>query len=115
MMQRPSTVIGNESDKRSTIKEKIGAKERRLTMKISNSIMADLERAKAAIARADVIAGCVRATRGKGRAELERALLAAGIDALTADEIARVGWRDPRTALRRAVAKLQRRLASEPE
>src|SRR5690606_30640536 len=84
MMQRPSTVIGNESDKRSTIKEKIGAKERRLTMKISNSIMADLERAKAAIARADVIAGCVRATRGKGPAERERALLAAGIDALTA-------------------------------
>src|SRR5690606_5028781 len=111
MMQRPSTVIGNESDKRSTIKEKIGAKERRLTMKISNSIMADLERAKAAIARADVIAGCVRATRGKGPAELERALLAAGIDAITADAIARFGWRDPRTALRRAVVKLQRRLA----
>src|SRR5690606_11548733 len=77
----------------------------------SNAV-ADLERAKAAIARADVIAGCVRATRGKGPAELERALLAAGIVALTADEIARVGWRDPRTALRRAVAKLQRRLAS---
>src|SRR5690606_3429762 len=75
------------------------------------AITSDLERAKAAIARADVIAGCVRATRGKGPAELERALLAAGIDAITADEITRVGWRDPRTALRRAVAKLQRRLA----
>ena len=79
------------------------------------TVTADLERAKAAIARADVIAGCVRATRGKGPAELERALLAAGIDAITADAIARFGWRDPRTALRRAVAKLQRQLASEPE
>lgn len=77
--------------------------------------VADLERAKAAIARADVIAGCVRATRGKGAAERERALLAAGIDAIIAGEIARFGWRDPRPALRRAVAKLQRRLAGELE
>lgn len=78
---------------------------------MTEAITADLERAKAAIARADVIAGCVRATRGKGPAELERALLAAGIDAITADAIAREDWRNPRTVLRRAIAKLQRRLA----
>ena len=78
---------------------------------MTEAITADLERAKAAIARADVIAGCVRATRGKGPAELKRALLAAGIDAITADAIAREDWRNPRTVLRRVVRHFQRRLA----
>lgn len=74
-------------------------------------LAARLERGMALLARADELAAALRAARGTGPTETERRLIAAGVDCLTAEEIAQRGWSDPRPALRRDIKRLESRIA----
>lgn len=84
-------------------------------MNLRDSLESELATAEAHLAHCLTVRTAHVSARGAGLGAFERALLAAGIDPVTADEIAR----DPRAvpselhiaSTKRAVARLQKRLA----